>query len=199
MNSTTFIILCFLTIVTLTQAQLPTDSINIAIVEQEFVTLLNTTRTNPKSFLPILDKYKTFAAKRTNDKKGLEKALKEIRDLLLKQQPLSKLDSSVALYKAAKDHANDISKNTIMGHIGSDKSNPKTRIEKYGTFMQLGEIITYGQPDAEMMLAAFLVDEGTPDRGHRLNVLNSNFRFMGLAIATHKTYGNVCVVTLGGN
>lgn len=175
------------------------DLENIHTVEAEFKALINATRQNPASFLPVLEKYRTFVSQRTNDKKGLEKALKEIRDILTKQRPLPGLDSSLALYTAAKDHATDVSTHSIVGHIGSDKSNPKTRIDKYTSFMQLGEIITYGQPDAEMMLAAFLVDEGTPDRGHRMNVLNPKFTQIGIAIATHKTYGNVCVVTLGGN
>jgi uncharacterized protein YkwD len=47
------------------------------------------------------------------------------------------------------------------------------------------------------MLAAFLVDENTPDRGHRKAMLSTTLTHIGIAIDSHPKYDYQCVVVLG--
>lgn len=52
------------------------------------------------------------------------------------------------LEKAAQDHLDDIGPKGILSHTGSDKSNYKTRIEKYCKWGgSIFEAISYGPRD----------------------------------------------------
>lgn len=48
------------------------------------------------------------------------------------------------------------------------------------------------------MLAALLVDEGSPSRGHRETLLSADYIFIGVAVAPHPRYDYQCVVVLTG-
>jgi uncharacterized protein YkwD len=41
---------------------------------------------------------------------------------------------------------------------------------------------------------ALLIDDGIKSLGHRKNILNAGFHFVGIAIEPHKTYGTNCVM-----
>ncbi len=84
-----------------------------------------------------------------------------------------------------------------LGHIGSDNSNPATRAEKYGWYSSVSECITYNQTTASRVVAAFIVDENTPNRGHRESLLNPDFRLIGVSNGLHPKYDIQCVVMLG--
>jgi uncharacterized protein YkwD len=43
-----------------------------------------------------------------------------------------------------------------------------------------------------------LIDENVPSRGHRENILNAEFRFVGVGVRPHATYGTVCVQDFAG-
>ena len=84
-----------------------------------------------------------------------------------------------------------------MGHTGSDNSDPLIRVNRYGQIGSLGEAITYGNNTPELIIAAFLVDEETPGRGHRESLLNPIYTLVGIAVGSHATYGRSCVIVLG--
>lgn len=167
--------------------------------ELVFADVLNAMRTNPKSFLPAIDRYERYVISFTPDKKKLKVALKEIRARLKKQAPLLPLTVSGVLQGAADDHVADLSRSGLMGHFGSDDSNPGTRVRKYGTFLTIGECITIGYLTPDLMVASMLVDEGTPDRGHRESLLSSRFTHIGIGIADHPSLRIAAVVVLGAN
>jgi len=96
---------------------------------------------------------------------------------------------------AALDHALDLSLTGDTGHIGSDRSEFSTRIERYGQWMvSIGEVISYGPITGREIVVGLLIDDGVPDRGHRTNILNPVFCLVGIAIEDHPAYGNVCVI-----
>jgi len=166
-------------------------------IERAILVVLNNVRNNPKSFLPYIDRYRAQVKSFTKDVKALDVAVKEIKARLQKQSPLPALHLQGALYMAARDHAKDITEHAVVGHIGSDASDPLLRVKRYGQMGSLGEAITYGHMTPELIIAAFLVDEGTPGRGHRENLLSPTYLMVGIAVGIHPTYGRSCVIVLG--
>jgi len=109
--------------------------------------------------------------------------------------PMNPLDPSEHISLAAADHAQDLSVTGDTGHIGSDSSDFSARIERYGQWLiSIGEIISYGPATGREIVVGLLIDDGVSDRGHRRNILNPNFRLIGIAIEDHPAYGNVCVI-----
>ncbi len=159
-----------------------------------FVSEVNTMRSNPAQYLPQLEAYARQVRSFTPNKKQLDKAMSEIRVLMKKQKPLGMLHVDSALMKAAYDHMADAQNSGLVGHIGSDGSDPGSRAQRYTSFTALSEAITYGHVSTSLMLSAFLVDEGTPSRGHRLTMLSDEYTRIGVAVGSHPTYSIQVVV-----
>lgn len=169
-----------------------------AVQMQDVLVALNALRTNPASFVPKLRAYRDIVAKRTKNVAALDAAIAEATERLSKEKSLSALNMQGALLLAAQDHAADISKNNVVGHTGSDKSTPSQRVKKYAPLASVAEVITYGYTTADMIIASFIVDQDTPNRGHREILLSEKYTMVGIAIAKHKTYTTACVMVLGG-
>lgn len=165
---------------------------------QEVLTALNTLRSNPSSFVPKLAAYRTYMRTRAKNTAALDAAVKEATDRLSSEKALPVLNMLGGLWMAARDHASDITRNGVLGHTGTDASTPAQRVKKYVSLPSIGEVVTYGFSTADLILASFIVDQDTPDRGHRENLLNGKFTMVGIAIAEHKKYGTSCVIVLGG-
>jgi uncharacterized protein YkwD len=163
----------------------------------ELLAEVNAMRSDPASFIPSVDAYYREWQSFVKNKKGLKKACDEVKKILKKQKPLAPFQMDSVLTRAALDHAADGRNMGVLGHIGSDGSNPMDRVKRYGTYTSVSECITYGQKTPRLMLAAFLVDENTPDRGHRKAMLSSSLTHVGIAIDTHPQYDHQCVVVLG--
>jgi uncharacterized protein YkwD len=115
--------------------------------------------------------------------------------------PLLKPHEKLAL--AASKHAKDQSKHNTTGHKGHDGTMPRDRIEREGRWLiTMGENIAYGnylQDNAgREVVVQLLLDDGVPNRGHRTNILNANFKVVGVACESHKTYKAVCVMDFAG-
>jgi len=101
---------------------------------------------------------------------------------------------SQELSNAAQDHANDQSKTGQLGHVGSNGSTFVERIEKYTNWRGIiAENIMYGPHSPREILFGLLIDDGVPDRGHRVTLLNPRYTNIGIGIATHPVYRYVCV------
>ena len=86
-----------------------------------------------------------------------------------------------------------------FGHTGPDGSTPSERIERHGQWESvIGENVAYGQRTARDVVAAFIVDDGVPGRGHRKNLFNAAFHVMGVDCGPHSTYGTTCAITFAG-
>ncbi|MCK4516888.1 MAG: CAP domain-containing protein, partial [Spirochaetaceae bacterium] len=108
---------------------------------------------------------------------------------------MNPLFPSEGISLAALDHVQDLSLTGDTGHIGSDRSEFSTRIERYGQWLiSIGEVISYGPTTGREIVVGLLIDDGVPDRGHRTSILNPDFSLVGIAIEEHPAYGNVCVI-----
>jgi uncharacterized protein YkwD len=100
---------------------------------------------------------------------------------------------------AAKDHVSDTGSKGLTGHTGTDGSSMSDRINRYGSWgSTASENISYGYNAARDIIIQLLIDDATPGRGHRVNIMNPNSKYVGVAIGTHTRYGFMCVQDFAG-
>ncbi len=167
------------------------------VMAQQFILELNAMRANPASFISKIDSYVREWKSFVPDAKKFTREAEKLKKLLKTQKPLAPYIIDTNLAKAARDHAKDSRLMGVLGHIGSDGSTPLKRVQRYMQIETVSEIITYGQTTAAEMLAAFLVDHQTPDKGHRKTVLSTQLTNIGVTVDSHPKYRIQCVVVLG--
>lgn len=181
----------------------------LSTIEKEIIYEINLFRYNPAEYsknyiAPLAKKYKGKLLYYPNDKplktKEGVRALNDcVRDLK-KAEPLPFVFPSKGLTKAADDHVKDQSKTGKTGHYGSDRSNSKKRIERYGEWKVLiGENIAYGGLSARQIIVYLLIDDGIKDRGHRKNFLRPEFETVGVSVGFHPGYETMCVIDFAGS
>ncbi len=121
-------------------------------------------------------------------------AVRECLAAMAAQKPRTPLSPNEALARAARDHVKDTGPKGIVGHQGSDKSDPMTRVRRYAKNLYVGENVSYGPDAAREIVIQFLVDDGVSSRGHRANIMKADYALIGISIGSHKTYGTMCVM-----
>jgi uncharacterized protein YkwD len=176
-------------------------------LEKEIVKEVNLARTNPGSYASWLRStrqyYRGTQLRRPGEVPiGTEEGLKAVDEairFLDKQKPVGSLDLSRGLSLAARDIVAAQGASGEFGHKGPDGSMPSDRIERHGTWKSfIGENIAYGQRTARDVVAAFIVDDGVPGRGHRKNLFNAAYHVMGVDCGPHSVYGTTCAITFAG-
>lgn len=98
---------------------------------------------------------------------------------------LSPLRIHSQLNAAAQAHSDDMVRNNFMGHTGSDGSSMGDRIRRNGyNFRTAGENVAAGQSSPQDVMRSWM---NSP--GHRQNILNPNFRDIGVGCAHGGSYG----------
>ena len=176
-------------------------------LEKEIVKEVNLARTSPGSYASWLrgqrQYYRGTQLRRPGEvpirtQEGIAAVDEAIR-FLEKQKPVGSLALSRGLSLAARYLVAPQGASGGFGHKGPDGSTPSDRIGRHGNWESvIGENIAYGQSTARNVLAAFIVDDDVPGRGHRTNLFNTAFHVMGVDCGPHSTYGTTCAITFAG-
>jgi hypothetical protein len=173
-------------------------------LENEVVREINLARKGPQEYgslmQDLLSLYEGNLLKRPGritilTKEGVS-AVNEAIEFLNSATPLKPLKHSKGMSRGARDHVKDLVPGGTLGHKGSDNSRAGERVNRYGKWRrQLGENISYGHKTAREIVIGLIVDDGVPSRGHRKNIFNSSFNFIGVACGYHAVYDIMCVTT----
>ncbi len=168
---------------------------------------LNLARQNPSQYAAFLEQLRPLYKGKYMAKPGRVmlvtkegvRALNEAIRFLKTAGPVPALRLSKGMSRAALDHVHEQGWNGNTGHRGSDGSTPDKRLARYGVWLYtMGENISYGGDNARDVVIDLIVDDGVPDRGHRKNIFNPDFRVVGAAYGPHAQYGTICVMTFAG-
>jgi uncharacterized protein YkwD len=93
---------------------------------------------------------------------------------------LAPLSRNAALDRAALSHSQDMAAGDFMSHFGSDGSNPAQRIQAAGYLGSTwGENVAIWYASAQAVMDAWMKSPG-----HRANILNPNFKEIGIAVVS---------------
>ena len=175
--------------------------------EKAVVHEINLARTAPKNYASFLEQFKKYyhekLIKLPNEtpiitKEGVE-ALMEATRFLHSTKPVPLLNLSKGMSLGARDHMKDLGSSGGAQHRGSDGSQARDRVNRYGTWQKvIGENISFGHDRARNIVMSLIIDDGVPHRGHRKNIFNPDFRVVGVACGEHPNYKTICVITLAG-
>lgn len=184
------------------------NAIYLSPIENDLVYEINLFRSNPAKYAndyiaPLAKYYEQRILHYPNDQaiktnegvRALHKCLKVLKT----ENPLPLMQPSKGLSLAAKDHQKDQAKTGKTGHAGSDKSDIKERIERYGEWqVRIAENIAYGNTSARQVLIFLLIDDGIKNRGHRNTLLHPAYKTVGVSFGKHPVYGSMCVMDFAG-
>ena len=178
----------------------------LSYVERNVILELNKVRSNPKKYAdlyikPMLSRYHGKEYRYRDaiylTKEG-KKAAEECISVLYRTRSMEVLKPYKELYLLAKDHVEAQGPTGQTGHDSPAGESFKRRIIRViGNIRYIGENIDYGNNNARKIVISLLVDDGVPSRGHRKNILKSQYSFVGVAIGDHKTYKTMCVIDFG--
>jgi len=172
----------------LEKANTAKDAAYLTSEEKAVIFYLNLVRLDPKLFgETYLKKYLDSTGDRNSYVTSLLKALPLTKpmDVLLPAQDLCAF---------AKAHATKFGKENKVGH-DNFKERTKTIRNNYAG---IAENCDYGNDKAFDIVMSLLIDEGIQSLGHRKNILNPKYRYIGTSIRPHKGYDWNCVMDFGG-
>lgn len=165
----------------------------------------NAARMQPAAFVDTLTTYRSFfkanlvvipgqpvMVQTQEGRAPVDEAIRFLRG----RAPLVPLAPSDVLQRAAADHVAEQSRTGRTGHYDQDGSSPADRVERHGGGTQVAEVIAYGARDAKDVIRLLVVDDGVPDRGHRVVMFADHLRYAGVACGPHPQYGTMCVIDM---
>lgn len=164
---------------------------NPAMYAEQFMKWMEIFYTAKLLEIPGKTAYKTIEGKN---------AYLECMKVLAKAEPVPILTPIRGMTKACELLVYDQSATGETGHRGSGNSTPADRANRFGNFIgSFAENIHYGDPEPRFIVISLLIDDGVLLRGHRKNILSSDYRFAGVAIGDHKSYRAMCVINYATN
>jgi uncharacterized protein YkwD len=202
-----YLILLLIPVAALTQSNKTSEPGYLSSSEKAVVSEMNIARTSPKQYATFLEQFrKHYDGKLLKlpgetpilTKEGTSAVAEAIRSLR-SQKPVPPLRPSKGMSLGAKDHIRDLRTSGVSQHEGSDGSQTWDRVNRYGTWQKMiGENISFGHDKARNIVMTLIVDDGVPNRGHRKNIFNPDFRVVGVACGEHPAYRTICAITFAG-
>ena len=118
----------------------------------------------------------------------VERRIYQLTNAVRRKHHLSPLDKDKALVATARAHSDDMLERKFFSHVNPDGTTPQKRIAPaYArTISRSGENIWgghgYDYSDSTLM-ARVIVDSWMSSPGHRANLLNPHYNYMGVGVA----------------
>lgn len=166
--------------------------------ETNMVTLVNQVRTNPKSFIPVVEEYiknlettnepfsnikingSTTIKKTNNSKSVVNPLISEAKDLitfLSSVKSVKTLTPCKKLFVSAKEQSVYLDSIKMLTHSGPNGVSSTTRFTK--EFNLSGENCVIGKNETEALLM-LLIDNGNKSKGHRKAIFSNEFTKIGV-------------------
>ena len=157
--------------------------------EKSVVILLNYVRINPKLFAETF--LKEYIDSILGPSKSQNSFVKSLIKELNSMKKISPIEINQNLINMAIDHATNSGKKGVVGH-----TNFSQRFKKFNKEMveSYGENCDYGNEKGVDAFMSLLIDENVSNLGHRKNILNPEFVYVGVGFAPHKKYGSNMVM-----
>jgi hypothetical protein len=149
--------------------------------EKQMIQELNFVRQYPKVYAKIIAHH---LAQESESVWGLDYdthlAGLELIEELERMSPRQILQPSKCVYLAARAHGLDCQRRGYFAHTGSDGSNPWDRVQEACPDLQTGnENGAGGSADPRETVISLLLDDGISSRGHRYNILDPKWEYVG--------------------
>lgn len=145
--------------------------------ELDMLDEINLMRRDPAGYVPYVRAY----AQRANSGQGFPVAQATVAELigvLESTPPLSTLQPMRCVYDAARKHGDDIRQRGNSNHVGSDGSYPWDRVLRECPQLTDGnENLVAGPATVRDAVIMLLLDEGIPERGHRVTLMQPDWRY----------------------
>lgn len=177
-------------------------------LKYQVLSLLNQLRSQPSSFIPILQsEIKYFSNLVYKRKKELpiktiegDKAYLEAIDYLKTVNAVNELEYNDILEQCASDLLSNVSNDTQISHIDNNGLNVSDRVDKYLEWEnRCSENIEIGSLNAQDIIVNLLVDDGNKNRNRRNNLFYDDLKYFGFACVPHYKYQQINVIVTTGN
>ena len=160
--------------------QTASNELYINSMDKEMIKEINFVRQYPKVYASITANY---LSNESNSWWGLNQdeydaGLELIEELKI-MIPSQLLYSKECVYQAAKKHGQDCKDRGYTDHTGSDGSSPFKRISEFCKGLKGNENIVGGRKNVRILVIQLLIDAGISSRGHRYNMLNPSWNYIG--------------------
>jgi hypothetical protein len=110
--------------------------------------------------------------------------VKELYDELLETSPVPLFYPSEGMSRAATDHAQYMRRTGNAGHEG--RGGMSARLLRHGRWdVSIAENLHWGAENAHDAVLSLMIDDGVKNRGHRINILDPDFKYVGVGIDSH--------------
>jgi uncharacterized protein YkwD len=172
-------------------------------MDRQIFDLVNQVRQRPQDMIPHLQQmeqrfdgmmYKQQGKTTVRTKEGVQ-AVREAIQFLRDLRAVRPLGWHNELAQCARNHCQDTGAKGLVQHEGSDGTPVKERLKRFGKIVTgYGENLTYHCDNAMEVILQSIVDDGVPNRGHRENLFNPEFRVMGCHSGVHKDFDSMTVI-----
>ena len=146
---------------------------------------INKIRKDPKSYISVVETYihdqevmvNTFGESKFWSKRI--KTAEELINVLKRTKSMDTLSFDTNMYVITKNHSDYLKESGKYTHIGYNNESLDIRFKFIDYKKFLNENIAYskGNPLLELLL-----DIDVPNRGHRMNILNENVKYISISI-----------------
>merc|ERR1712226_1281949 len=127
-------------------------------------------------------------------------AVDEAIDDLRIAEALPELEFNEKLSEAAEAHCVELGKpNALPKNEGAGGETVKDRLKRFGKIVHTyGQSMSFNCMTAEEVVVQLLISDGNKERRHRKNLLNPEYKVVGIASGKHEEYYTMAVIDFAG-